>query len=418
MPRLSDSMEEGTIIRWLVADGATVKRGEEIVEIETDKANMTYEADAAGVLTVVAPEGSTVAVGGPIAVIGDGAATAASPPSAGAPAAVPAGPVDSGRAHTALSGGARASSSPPAGSAAALSPSMPVVGGASRVSASPVARRQALALGVDLAVVAGSGPRGRILKADVVAAANGAAPAAAASAPAPAAGGKGAVAVQELSRLQQTVARRMSESKATVPDFAIEVDVDMTEAVALRAQLKALAQGPAPSLNDLLVKAVALALRAHPRVNGSYRDGRFETYERVNVGVAVATDEGLVVPTVHDADRRSVGELAAEVRRLAERVREGTITPPELAAGTFTVSNLGMFGVDRFAGVVNPPQAAILCAGAVRRRPAVAPDGSLAARELMTLTLVSDHRILYGADAARFLADVRAALEAPLRLLL
>ncbi len=416
MPRLSDSMEEGTIIRWLKADGDEVKRGEEIVEIETDKANMTYEADSAGVLAIVAPEGATVPIGAPIATIGGGsAAAAAAEPAPAAPATV-AEPV--------------ASVAPDSGEGTA----------SRRFSASPLARRIAAKTGVALEALRGSGPYGRILKADVVGAGSGAgaagngaavaAPAASAPAvvtpapaaqPAPAAtesaGAKGTATVQELSRLQQTVARRMSESKATVPDFTIEMDVDMTAALALRAQLKQSTDTP-PSLNDVVIKCVAGALRRHPRVNGSYRDGRFESYERINVGVAVATDDGLVVPTVHDADRRSLGDVAAEVRRLAGRVRSGEITPPELAGGTFTISNLGMFGVDRFAGVVNPPQAAILCVGAVTRRPAVGPDGELVARDQMTLTLVSDHRILYGADAARFLGDVRAALEAPLGVML
>jgi pyruvate dehydrogenase E2 component (dihydrolipoamide acetyltransferase) len=374
MPRLSDSMEEGTIVRWLKADGDEVRRGEEIVEIETDKATMSYEADAAGQLVITAPEGEALPVGALIATIA---------------------------AARRADGGV-----------------------------SPVARRLAAALGVAITDVQGSGRRGRVLKADVRAAAasNGAAagatPAPAAAPRAPenagtvaASGPKGEVAVAEPSQLQRTVARRMSESKATVPDFAIEVDVDMTDAVALRGRMKA-ELALTPSLNDLVIKAAARALREHPRVNGSFRDGRFETYERVNVGVAVATDDGLVVPTVFDADRRSLGDIAAELRRLAGRVRDGQIAPPELAGGTFTVSNLGMFGVDRFAGVINPPQAAILCVGAVVARPAVTPEGSIAVRQIMTLTLVSDHRILYGASAARFLADVRSALEAPLALLL
>jgi pyruvate dehydrogenase E2 component (dihydrolipoamide acetyltransferase) len=386
MPRLSDSMEEGTIIRWLKADGDEVARGEEIAEIETDKATMAFEADVAGTLRILAAEGATVGVGEPIASIGP----AGERPAPAAPLAPPV-------------------VAQPEPAAPRVSPPIPT-----GVSASPVALRAAASLGVDLLAVAGSGARGRILKADVVAAANGPAPA---PAPAPAApitsGAKGQATFSPLSRLQQTVARRMSESRATVPDFAIEVDVDMTEAVELRARMKEL-PGTTPSLNDLVVKATARTLRAHPRVNGSYRDGAFQTYERVNVGVAVSSEDGLVVPTVFDADRLGLTAVADEIRRLAVAVRDGTVTPPELAGGTFTVSNLGMFGIDRFAGVINPPQAAILCVGAVRRRPAVGPDGELAARELMTLTLVSDHRILYGADAARFLADLRATLEAPL----
>ena len=386
MPRLSDSMQDGTIVRWLKADGDTVARGEEIVEIETDKATMAYEADSAGVLRILADEGATVAVGDPIATIGDPATEHASTP-APAPFAATT-PVPEPR------------------------PEAPAAARPVRLSASPVARRTAAKLGVALDALAGTGPLGRILKADVLAAKAPATEPAAATTTV-----KGLVVTSELTRIQQTVARRMSESKATVPDFAVDVDVDMTAALALREQLKSVAD-PAPSLNDIIVKTVAQALRRHPRVNGSYHDGRFETYDRVNVGIAVATDDALVVPVVHDTDRLSLGEVGAASRRLAGRVRSGEITPPELAGGTFTVSNLGMFGVDRFAGIVNAPQAAILCVGAVARRPAVVADGSLAARDQLTLTLVSDHRILYGADAARFLADVRATLEAPAGLLL
>jgi pyruvate dehydrogenase E2 component (dihydrolipoamide acetyltransferase) len=306
-----------------------------------------------------------------------------------------------------------------------------------------VARRLAAAAGVDLATLVGTGPRGRIVKRDIVAAsADGAAPPVAAPpaaappppsasptrspAPTPAAsppqapvlaGAKGAVETDELTRVQQTVARRMSESRATVPDFSVETDVDADALVALRARLKEELPGePAPSFNDFVVKACARALRLHPRVNGAYKDGRIERYARVNVGVAVAAEDALVVPVVDDADVKSVGAIAADTRRLAGAARAGTLTPPQLAGGTFTVSNLGMFGVTRFTAVVNAPQAAILAVGALERR-AVVRDGELRAGHAMTLTLCSDHRILYGAGAAAFLADIRAGLEQPLRLL-
>ena len=408
MPRLSDSMEEGTILRWLVESGAEVARGDEIVEIETDKANMTYEADASGALEIVAAEGDTLAIGELIARIGGSDAGAAS-----------AEPEAERRA-----GGAPAE--PPA-----PSPSMPAVGersGNGRVKASPIARRLARERGVDLATVTGSGPGGRIVKADVEAA--GAAPAEAA-APAerqavPAAvtpgergGGKGETTVEELSRTQQTIARRMAEAKATVPDFHVSTEVDMAAAVAVRAQLKELAteEHPAPSFNDFVVKAAALALREFPRANGAYKDGRFERYERVNVGVAVAAENALIVPTVFDADRKSLGEIALETRALAARVRSGAITPPELSGGTFTVSNLGMFGVTEFTAIVNGGQAGILAVGALRDVPVVV-DGAVVPGKRMTLTLVADHRILYGADAAQLLARIRALLESPLALAL
>ena len=239
-------------------------------------------------------------------------------------------------------------------------------------------------------------------------------------APKPAAkdSGRGEVSYTELSRLQRTVARRMAESKATAPDFVMTLEVDMEEAVALRGQLKAAAgEEPAPSFNDFVIKAAALALRDFPRANGAYRDGQFESYSRVNVGVAVAGQDALVVPTVFDADKKSLGTIAAESRRAAERVRDGKITPPELSAGTFTVSNLGMYGIRRFVAVINPPQAAILAVGELSPRPVVR-DGEVVIRAVMELTLTCDHRILYGADAAQFLARIREYLEHPLKLAL
>jgi len=287
-------------------------------------------------------------------------------------------------------------------------------------------------MGLELAALEGTGPGGRIVKADIEAASGSprpepaAAPAAepepakAEAAPAARTGqtGRGDAETQELSRLQQTVARRMAESKATAPDFVLYVEVDMEEAVELRKQLKAAAGGrPAPSFNDLIVKAAALALTEFPRANGAYRDGKFELYGRVNVGVAVAGQDALVVPTVFDADRKSLGEIARESRALAEKVRDGKITPPELSGGTFTVSNLGMYGIDRITPVINPPQAAILGVGAMNPQPAVV-DGEVTVRTRMTLTLVCDHRILYGADAAEFLSRIRERLEHPLSLVL
>jgi pyruvate dehydrogenase E2 component (dihydrolipoamide acetyltransferase) len=436
MPRLSDSMEEGTILKWLVSSGDTVSRGDEIVEIETDKANMTYEADASGILEIVASEGSTLPIGELIARIGGDA------PSDAGPAARRAGPV----AGSAGGAAARDTADGPAAgesSAVAAPPSQPSApaprpapaaapaeadGG--RIKASPVARRLARELGVDLRSVQGSGPHGRIVKADVEGRASGAPPAAAPAAPAAApvpgpvvsgeAGtGKGEARAVELNRTQQTIARRMAEAKATVPDFIVTTEVDMAQAVAMRDQLKVIANEdrPAPSYNDMVVKACAVALRELPRANGAYRDGRWELYSRVNVGVAVAAPESLIVPTVFDADQKSLGEIALEARALAQRVRSGDITPPELSGGTFTVSNLGMFGVTEFTAIINAGQAAILSVGALRDEPVVV-NGNVVPGKRMALTLACDHRILYGADAAEFLARVRALLEAPLALAL
>ncbi|HWI08717.1 MAG TPA: dihydrolipoamide acetyltransferase family protein, partial [Solirubrobacteraceae bacterium] len=226
---------------------------------------------------------------------------------------------------------------------------------------------------------------------------------------------KGTVTIQELTRTQSLIARRMAESRATIPSFELRTEIDMEACVALRAELKALG-GDVPSYNDMVVKACALALREFPRANGSYRDARFELFSRVNVGIAVAASDALVVPTVFDADRKSLREIARDSRALAERVRSGAITPPQLSGGTFTVSNLGMYGVTDFTAVINPPQAAILAVGALARRPVVGGDGELVARHTMNVTLACDHRILYGAEAAEFLARIRALLERPLAL--
>jgi pyruvate dehydrogenase E2 component (dihydrolipoamide acetyltransferase) len=223
----------------------------------------------------------------------------------------------------------------------------------------------------------------------------------------------------ELTRTQQLVARRMAESRATVPDFTLTTEIDMQLCVDLRSRLKKLSKddAPVPSYNDMVVKACALALREYPRANGAYRDAKFELYPNVNVGVAVAGQDTLIVPTVFAADQKSLGEIARETRALAARVRSGEITPPELSGGTFTVSNLGMYGVTRFNAVINPPQAAILAVGAMTER-AVIRDGEVVARNIMDVTLSCDHRILYGADAAEFLARIRELLEEPLALTL
>jgi pyruvate dehydrogenase E2 component (dihydrolipoamide acetyltransferase) len=220
----------------------------------------------------------------------------------------------------------------------------------------------------------------------------------------------------KLTSTQRTIARRMAESKATVPDFQVRTEADVTDLLALRKQMKA-ARESAPSVNDFVVKACGLALREHPRANGAYRDGAFELYGRANVGVAVAAEGTLIVPTIFDADALPVTAIAQTTRALAARVRDGKILPPELSGGTFTVSNLGMFGVTSFTAVVNPGQAAILAVGAAVERPAVTADGSLAPRALMDLSLSCDHRILYGADAAKFLARVRELLQTPFALL-
>ncbi len=436
MPRLSDSMEEGTVLKWLVEEGAEVKRGEPLVEIETDKANMTYEADTDGVLIeIVAQEGDTLPIGETIARIGE-AGEAAGGGTKGDDKQAEAEPEPEGKDEPQAEEEPAKPESSNGGSAPAHEPeparaAAPAGSGGERLKASPVARRVARDLGVEIARLEGTGPGGRIVKADVEAAAGGSGATAGtgskeetASAdkarPAPArgeAGAKGAVEIHELTRLQQTVTRRMAESKATAPDFALTLDVDMTRAVELRSRLKEVAD-PAPSYNDMVVKAAATALRENPRVNAAYRDGKFEHYANVNVGLAVAAQDALVVPTIFDADQKSLGAIAKEARRLIERVREKQVTPPELSGGTFTVSNLGMYGIERFTAIINPPQAAILTVGALQKKPAVDERDRVVARDQMTLTLVCDHRILYGAEGAGFLARIRQLLEQPLSLAL
>ena len=428
MPRLSDSMEEGTILKWLVSEGDDVKRGQPIAEIETDKANMTYEADTEGTVSeLVANEGDTLAIGEVIARIGEGngkpkAETKEEPAQGSDPEG--SDPEEPEGSDPEEPQDEEPDEPEPEPEQRATGNGQRSSNGGERVKASPVARRMAGEMGVELAQLEGSGPGGRIVKADVEAAAKGDGAAKVKEKPreeaAPQrgeAGAKGEVEFHELTRLQQTVTRRMAESKATAPDFHLVSEVDMSAAVELRARLKEVAD-PAPSFNDMVVKAASIALRENRRVNAAYRDGKFEVYSRVNIGIAVAGQDALVVPTIFDADTKSLGQIAKDARGLIEKVREGQITPPEVSGGTFTVSNLGMYGIDSFSAVINPPQAAILTVGALKKKAVPDDRGRIVARDMMNLTLVCDHRILYGADGAEFLARVRKLLESPLSLAL
>ena len=395
MPRLSDSMEEGTIVRWLKQDGDLVSKGEPLAEVETDKATVTFDADADGTLRILAGEGQTVPTGGVIASIGG-----RSDPVPGSPV-----PAESGLAAAPAAAGQASDAG----------------NGTDRVSESPLARRIARESQIDLRGLTGSGPGGRIVKADLGAVAK----------QEPARGAKGVVTTLQPSRTQVQIAQRMAESKATIPDFTLHAEADMEQAVQLRAQLRRAGRGGdversaapdggalvVPSYNDMVVKACALALRDHPWANAAYRDGAFERYERVNVGIAVAADDSLVVPTLFDADRKSLLDIGREARTLAERVRSRLITPAELSGATFTVSNLGMYGVASFAAIINPPQAAILAVGELREVPVIS-DGQVVPGSRMSLVLTCDHRILYGAPAAKFLASIRQLLEQPVNLLL
>lgn len=392
MPKLSDVMEEGTVLRWLVDDGETVQAGADLVEIETDKATVTTTSDVPGMVRLLAREGETVAVDVVIAQI-----------------------------EVTASSGKPTTTREPVGTQTPVS---------SAVTVSPVARRLAQQLGIDLRQVHGTGPGGRVVKGDVerfqpedVVPPRSATPIPAAPAR-PITDGASGVAkgnhkVQDLTRIQQVIARRMAEAKATIPDFALQVTADVTDLLALRTALRELptSPDPLPSVNDMIVRAAALALRAFPRANGAFVDGRFELHDRVNVGFAVAAEDSLLVPTVRNADAKGLLELARETRGLSEKARAGSLTPAELAGGTFTVSNLGMFQITSFTAVVTPKQAAILAVGGAEARPVVR-DGQIVVRECLDLTLVSDHRILYGADAARFLSHIRKLLEHPLALTL
>jgi pyruvate dehydrogenase E2 component (dihydrolipoyllysine-residue acetyltransferase) len=368
MPKLSDSMAEAAIVRWLVSPGETFERGQGLVEVETDKATIVYEAEAAGTLdSILVPEGGSAAIGEPIATLANGSENGSEARSAPKPPPAPA-------------------SEPRASDGSAPQ----------RPNATPVARRSAVELGVSLHDVAGTGPGGRITREDV----ERAAAAGGETTPSPAVSGKGAVEAVELTATQATIARRMVESTTTIPVFSVSADVDMSLIAALRAGAREEA-GEVPSINDFVVMAAARTLRELPRFNSSYVEGKVECYSRVNVGVAVATDDALLVPVIFDADRRRLGEIAAETRRLADAARRRSLQPAELRNATFTVSNLGMFGISSFTAIVDPPQVAILAVGGLRG-------------DLMTVTLTCDHRVVYGADGARFLSRLRELLERPL----
>ena len=433
MPRLSDTMTEGTVARWLKKPGEPVKRGEPLAEIETDKATMPMEAFEDGTMgTIDVPEGQTVPLGSKIGVLlrvgekADGPVAAprgeAEKKSGGE--AVPSsrsslGPNDASVAKGGTTGGERSEASsgeregPP--SQPALGTSGERVSGRSdvesaggKVRASPLARRIAEEHGVDINRIEGTGPGGRIVRADV----EDAMAAPKADKPAPAAAGE----LRPFTRIQSVVARRMVESKSTVPHIYLTVPIDMARAMQLRSESNAyLGKERAFSVNDLFLKAAALALRTHPVVNAAYHEKGIQMNPHVNVGSAVAIEGGLVVPVVKDADRKSLPEIGVEMRALAEKARAGKLALADYEGGTFTISNLGMYGVEEFDAVVNPPQSAILAVGAVMDE-AVVVDGQVVAGKRCRVTLSADHRVVYGADAAEFLRTLKGLLEAPFAL--
>ena len=387
LPRFTDLMEEATLIAWLKAAGEEVTAGEPIAEIETDKATVEMESEFAGTFEPLCAEGETITVGTVIArVLGPGDE---SPQKTAEP---------DQRGRDSLPDGAQV----PTGS---------VCGRGRTPKASPVALRIARDKGIDIELVTGTGPGGRVLKEDIEAAAAAGVETEAAPSRTESQGAE----FIEATGLQRVVARRMSEAHSSIPDFAVQADVDMNACSQLREELRRF-DDELPTFNDMILRAVALVLAETPSANASFAENGFNRHGSVNVGVAVATEGALVVPTVFGAERLSLWEIAAETRRLAERVKSGTSAPEELTGATFTVSNLGMFGVERMFPIVNPPQAAILGIGAIKPTP-VAVGDTVEIRPSMCLTLNCDHRVLYGAEAAVFLSRVRELLEHPVYLI-
>jgi pyruvate dehydrogenase E2 component (dihydrolipoamide acetyltransferase) len=378
-------MTEGTIAKWLKRDGDTVKRGEAIVEIDTDKATMSFEADAAGTLHLLSAAGDTLAVGAPIASI----TAAGSPGGAGALAAV---------------------ADEQAPTKAAPKPAAPVATPARRrdgINASPLARRLATKRGIDLSAIKGTGPHNRILKQDI--------PATGTSQPTPVvAPAAAAAAATPFTHLQKIVAERMAQA-AAVPTFYLETEVAFTKAIELRRQLK-LTLDPTPTLNDIIVKAVAMALREHPRLNASYAADSMLLNERIDIAIAIAAGDDLFVPSIAGADALPLPAIALRSAELVTRARDHALTATDLAPATFTITNLGMFGTTRFVPLLNPPQAAILSVGAFSPDQRRLSDG--VPETIGSLGLVCDHRIVYGAHGAAFLQTLTHILEAPMRLLL
>lgn len=409
MPALSPTMTEGTLARWLVKEGDSVAAGDVIAEVETDKAAMELEAADGGLVgrLLVAEGTEGVPVNQPIAVLlGDGEDAAAldgfRPEATGpGPEAVPETPV------------------PAAAASAAASRQGGPESAAERIFASPLARRMAERAGLDLAALRGTGPRGRIVRADVEAALSEGSPQAADEVPAPvAAPPAGAGEIVPHTNMRKTIARRLSESKRTVPHFYLTVDCEIDRLLATRRKFAERGgAGRGISVNDFVIRAAALALREIPDANASWSDDGIVRYGSVDVSVAVATDGGLIAPVVRNADRKGLGEISAEMKDLAARARSGGLRPEEYRGGTFSISNLGMFGVREFSAIVNPPQAAILAVGAGEPRPVVR-DGALDVATVMTCTLSCDHRVVDGAVGARLLAAFKGFVEYPSTMLL
>ena len=441
MPKLSEAMETGKIIKWLKKEGDRIQGGDILAEIETDKADVEMEAFGAGVLRkVLVPAGEKAPVGTLIGVIAepgdDIAAVLASAP-APAPAAAGVGAAGSASARNDARSAPPAAPTPsaapapappprpavvstPAPAAPAVNapavgipaPTAPTAVATGRVKASPLAKKIAAQAGVDLRLIRGTGPGGRIIRRDVDAAAVTvtAVPAAAPTVP--------AVEYEDrpLSQIRATIAKRLPLSKAPVPHFYVTSEVAMDRAWELREELNALEGQPKVSVNDLVVRACALALLRHPGVNASFQGESIRVWHRAHIGIAVALDDGLITPVLRDCQAKSLAQIAVEAHDLVERARVRKLRVTELSGATFSISNLGMYDVVEFSAIINPPEGAILAVGSVRRVPVV-DDGGLGVGRRMALTLSCDHRAMDGAMGARFLQDVRRLLEEPLRLL-
>jgi pyruvate dehydrogenase E2 component (dihydrolipoamide acetyltransferase) len=411
LPRLGQGMESGTVVRWLKQEGERVEKGEPLYELDTEKVTQEVEADASGVLLQIAVQEGEVPVGQTIAVIGEeGEAVPEGEPEA--EPEVEEGPEEEGsRAPARDEERQRGREAPveaePQPEAEAPQPSA----GDGRVKASPLARRIARERGIELAQVRGTGPEGRIVAEDVerAVAAPAAAPAAPAAAPTPAAEPE----VEQLTSIRKTIARRLTKAWEA-PVFQLVMSADMTRTQDLREQLVELTREgeTKPTVSDVLTKVCAAALRRHPQVNAHYADETVTRFPTADVGMAVATDRGLVVPVIRGAERLSLAEIAAVRADLVARARDAKLKQEDLEGGTFTISNLGMYGIEQFVAVLNPPQVAILAVGVIEEKPVVV-DGDLEIKPMMTLTLTCDHRALDGSVASEFLGTVRALLEEP-----
>ena len=423
MPALSPTMEEGTLAKWLVKEGDTVAAGDLIAEIETDKATMEFEAADEGIVgkLLVAAGTEGVAVNTPIALLlEEGESVADAPAPAPKAAAAPAAKAEA----------------PVAPAAAAPAPAAPQAADGARIFASPLARRIARDKGLDLGAIAGSGPRGRIVKADVESARPGAAAPLAAAAPAPAAAPKALASGPStemvlkmyadrpyvevpLDNMRKTIAARLVEAKQTIPHFYLRRDIELDALLAFRAQINTQleARGVKLSVNDFIIKACALALQEVPTANAVWAGDRVLQLTPSDVAVAVAIDGGLFTPVLKDAETKSLSALSAEMKDLAARAKARKLAPHEYIGGSFAISNLGMFGIDSFDAVINPPHGAILAVGAGVKRPVVKADGSLGVATVMSVTLSVDHRVIDGALGAELLTAIKAHLENPIAML-